>query len=240
MQLRCVTFNVLADAYLGYGDYSQVAPRLMVPGARLPHLLRCIANLDADVVAIQEAELPLVAALEKTGDWDVFWSQKHGNGRDKPDGCLLLTRLPLAATGFKTYGLGDESGHIAQSVRVRGVTLANTHIKWAPEGSPYHVGVQQMRQLLRQLHGVTHAVIFSDCNDVPRGPVRECARANGFSMLVPESVPTALVNGQLDSLDIIAARGVMGKYVATDLSPRGVPTEQCPSDHIPLVVNIQA
>ena len=39
-KLRCATFNVLADAYLGYGDYSHVDPALLVPGARLDALVR--------------------------------------------------------------------------------------------------------------------------------------------------------------------------------------------------------
>jgi len=235
MRLRCATFNVLADAYLGYGDYDHVTPSLLKPRARLPHLLRCIASLDADIVGLQEAELPLVAALEETGDWHVFWSQKDGNGRDKPDGCVLLTRPELYATNFKVHTFRDDSGHIMQSVTVYGVTFVNTHIKWPPDG----VGVYQMRELLQQLGDVSRAVIFGDCNDSPGGMVREHVLANNFSMVVPESVPTALVNGQMYPLDIIAVRGVVGDYIATDFSPRDIPNELCPSDHIPVLADIE-
>jgi mRNA deadenylase 3'-5' endonuclease subunit Ccr4 len=73
-RLRCVSYNALADAWLGCGSYAHVPPELLRPGARLPHLVRLISDLNADVVCLQEVEPPLVEALGASGDWQLFWS----------------------------------------------------------------------------------------------------------------------------------------------------------------------
>lgn len=74
--MRCASFNVLADAYIGYGDYSHVDPELLVPRARLRGIVQLIHHLRADVIGLQEVEEPLVQALDETGNWQNFGRQK--------------------------------------------------------------------------------------------------------------------------------------------------------------------
>src|SRR5689334_12350640 len=93
MQLRCATFNVLADAYLSYGDYSHVPRQLLQSGGRVSYLMRLIESMKADVVCLQEAEVGLAAALDHQGRWQMYWSQKRRN--NQADGCLMLIRVDL-------------------------------------------------------------------------------------------------------------------------------------------------
>lgn len=61
--MRYATFNVLADAYIGYGDYSRVEPELLRPGARTQKLVQLVDSLEADVVGLQEVEEPVALSL---------------------------------------------------------------------------------------------------------------------------------------------------------------------------------
>ena len=230
MQSRCASFNVLADAWLGYGDYAHVAADLLVPGVRIPHILMLIANLRADVIGLQEVESPLVAALDATGKWQQFWSQKQGG---EPDGCLTLVRHGITVKDFATHAYHG-SNHIMQTVTIDGVVFANTHIQWAPANERNHPGVVQMEELLMRLGEKQPAVILADCNDRPNGPIRALIEEAGFTNTCGDQ-PTALINRKQAALDLIAVRGVRAKRIRTNFRPEGIPNASCPSDHIPVM-----
>lgn len=234
--MKCATFNVLADAYIGYGDYSRVDPELLLPNARINGIIKLIDGLEADVVGLQEAELPLLQALDRTGNWQTFWSPK---GRDKADGCLTLVKHGIEVNNFDTHHYGDGSGHVMQTLSIGRTVFANTHIKWAPLDNPDHVGVNQTTELLSQLGLEQPAVIFADCNDRPRGPVRRMIEGAGF-VNTSDGEPTAIVNQELVSLDILAVRGIAAIHVAKQYHPADIPNKDCPSDHIPLVAQLEA
>ena len=229
MELRCATFNVLADEYLGYGDYSHVDPELLVRGARTSALVQLIDDLNVDVVGLQEAEAPLVQALDETSKWQPFWSPK---GRNKTDGCLTLVRNGIEVNDFETHLYGDQSGHVMQTVRIGRTIFANTHIKWAPDDDLNHAGVTQATELLDRLGRDRAAVIFADCNDRPNGPVRRLVEAAGFVNVCGDE-PTAIVDKQLAAFDLLAVRGVTATYIDTAYNPSEIPSKDCPSDHIP-------
>lgn len=235
MQLRCATFNVLADAYLGYGDYSHVPAKLLRPGARIPYLMRLIESLNADVICLQEAEITLAEPLDRLGRWQLFWSQKR---RNKPDGCLMLFRVDLKARLFETLVYSDGSGHVAQMCEIGGTRFVNTHIKWAPPGSPNHVGEAQARELLAWIGPSQPAVVSADCNDPAGGRVRGLFEAAGFVNLSGDQ-PTALVTRGPQALDLLAVRGVSGVQIRTSFRPEDIPNEICPSDHIPMMALVE-
>ena len=62
MNLRILSWNVLADAYLSYGDYSGADPFLLVRGARTSQILEVATSYGADVIALQEADIALASA----------------------------------------------------------------------------------------------------------------------------------------------------------------------------------
>ncbi|MET0979983.1 MAG: hypothetical protein ABWX90_01865, partial [Candidatus Saccharimonadales bacterium] len=66
--MRAATFNVLADAYLGYGDYTHVDPQLLLPHARTEGIVQLVDDLEADVVGIQEADEYLKDAFKETAN----------------------------------------------------------------------------------------------------------------------------------------------------------------------------
>lgn len=233
--MRCASFNVLADAYTGYGDYSHVNAELLQPNARTQDLVRLITDLQADVVGLQEVEEPLVQALDDTQKWQTFWTPK---GRNKPDGCLTIVRRGLEVVEFNSRTYSDSSGHVAQTLRIGQVVFANTHIKWAPAGSKEHIGVGQTKELLKQVGADGQAVIFADCNDRPHGPVRRLIENAGFSN-VCEDEPTAIVNQELIALDLLAVRGIEARCVTRKYDLVSIPNRDCPSDHIPVIADLK-
>jgi mRNA deadenylase 3'-5' endonuclease subunit Ccr4 len=232
--MKIATYNVLADAYTGYGDYSHVDPKLLVPGARRSLIVEQINDLRADIVGIQEADKDIVLEFEKDESWQTFWTPK----RHKPDGCLTLVNNKIKVTDFKSYKYNDESGHVFQILQIGQIAVINTHIKWAPTDSKNHIGVNQARQLLKVIGMEQPAVILADCNDQPNGPVRQLILDAGF-INVFNDLPTALVNRKLVALDLLAVRSLRAERVGQNIDVNTIPNELCPSDHIPLVANIQ-
>lgn len=233
--MRCATYNVLADTYTGYGDYTHAEPELMLPGARTKGIVKLIDELDVDVIGLQEAEESLVRALDETGVWQTFWTPK---GRNKPDGCLTLVRPGIDVHGFTSYQYGDGSGHIMQKLAIGCIAFANTHIKWAPADSADHIGVAQTNELLARLGSERQAVIFADCNDQPGGPVRQLVEQAGFTNACQDE-PTALVNGNPVALDLLAARGLTVRCITREYDMMTLPNKDCPSDHVPIVADLE-
>jgi mRNA deadenylase 3'-5' endonuclease subunit Ccr4 len=234
LNMRFATFNVLADAYTSYGDYSRANPKLMQPGARLVHLSQQINNLDADIVGLQEADESLVEIFEDDNNWQSFWTPK---GRNKPDGCLTLVKSTVEVADHESHLYKDVSGHVFQLTRVGGVAIANTHIKWASEDDSHHIGVSQTRELLTALNNQHAAVILADCNGRPGGKVQTMVEKAGFTNLSGER-PTAIVNGELVALDLLAIRGLSGALIPMDYDLHSIPSKTCASDHIPLVAEV--
>lgn len=235
LNMRCASFNVLADAYIGYGDYSHVEASLLASGARIRGIVDLVNRFDADIVGLQEAELPLLDAFKLDGHWQVFWSPK---GHDKPDGCLTLVREGINVSDFDTYSYSDNSGHIAQRLGIGKIAFANTHIKWAPIDTPSHIGVQQAKELVDFIGADGPAVIFADCNDQPGGPVRQLIEAAGFTNTV-NNEPTAIVDQKLVALDLLSVRGLTAHAIKTGIDVSSIPSDECPSDHVPLLAELQ-
>jgi hypothetical protein len=232
--MRYVTFNVLADAYTTYGDYSHVNPKLLVNGARLDHIIHQVNSFGADVVGLQEADRSLLEAFEDDERWQALWSPK---GRNKPDGCLTLVKSGIEIANHESFLYDDESGHVFQLTRIGHISVANTHIKWAPVDEPDHIGISQTQLLLSALGDLQPAVILADCNDRPGGPVQTLIESAGFTSMSADK-PTAIVNGELVALDLLAIRGVHAQWVPTDYDLDSIPSETCASDHIPLIADV--
>ena len=232
--MRIGTFNVLADAYLHYGDSSPSEPELQKPGGRIEPLKKVINSLGADVLALQEVDGKLAESIEQDGVWQTFWQQK---GKGKSDGCLTLVSPDVLVDKSETLKFDNDSGHVAQIIRLGKLAIVNTHFKWSPPDDPEHKGLGQARELLAYLGGRQPAVILTDCNDRPGGPVRRCLAGAGFHDLVGDT-PTAWVDGQAVSIDTIALRGVAGDFMPTSHVP-AKPHHEMPSDHIPVLADIK-
>ncbi len=233
-RLRCASFNVLADAYLEYGNYSMGSG--LSGEARIPKLISLINSLGVDIAGLQEAEQPLLEGITPENNWQTFWSQKGGG---KKDGCLTLVKPNIEVTNFREHYYDDRSGNLAQILQVLGVTFVNTHIRWGEITDENHLGISQVNELIRTIGSKGPVVILADCNDSnPKGPVRSLLKQAGFYG-TDDNEPTALVNGIPLALDIIAVRGIKiyDRKNAYEVSS-DMPNQFCPSDHVPIVADI--
>jgi endonuclease/exonuclease/phosphatase family metal-dependent hydrolase len=238
MRLRVATLNVLAYIYLEHGTYSKEALAFLRSEERIPALVRLIRGLKADVIALQEVEPELVVALQATNLWQVLWGQKTHN---KPDGCAFLVRHGVTVLNYGREMFADSTGHIWQWIQVGDALIVNTHIKWSPEDAKVHDGVRQMEELLARLLDIP-TIIMGDCNGRPGGRVRNVLEAAGFTNAWG-SLPTALIikDGVTEEapIDIIAVRRATTRLSVVLGSVKGIPNERNPSDHIPVVVDVE-
>lgn len=232
--LRVATFNTLADSYTSYGDYRHAPADLMLPGARIEPLTDLIGRLDADVVGLQEVEKPLAERLTDDG-WQTVWSKK----KDAPDGCLTLVRNGLTIDDSETLQFRDGSGHVAQIIKVGGIAVANTHIKWEIRNR-----VAQVQELLAKIATEPYAVLVGDFNDRPNELARKLVAEAGFRNLPRDDMPTANIANREGpaSIDLVAIRGLQADLVPIELGEgfdiRKIPSHQCPSDHIPILAQV--
>jgi hypothetical protein len=211
----------------------------MQPGARTRPLTALITSLNADVVGLQEIERPVVDALDATDEWQTFWTKK---GKTKaPDGCLTLVRKGLVVDGGKPeiVHYSDGSGHVAQVVKIGGIAIANTHIKWELANR-----TTQTQELLARVAAEPHVVLMGDFNDRPGEPARELVAEAGFRNVPEDDMPTAFIADREGpaSLDLFAVRGLQAELVPIRFGPdfdiREIPSYQCPSDHVPILAQV--
>lgn len=238
MRLRVATLNVLAVAYLDRGTYSPEALAFLRSEERIPALIRLIRSLKADVIALQEVEPELVAALRATNMWQVLWASKT---RNKPDGCVFLVRHGVTVLDGGRVLFNDITGHIWQWIKVGDAIFINTHIKWSPEDAIVHDGVRQIEELLARLTDVP-TVIMGDCNGRPGGRVRTALERAGF-VNAWGGIPTALIvkGGVAEEapIDIIAVRRATTRLSVVLPSVKGIPNDKTPTDHIPVIVDVE-
>ncbi len=238
-RIRIATLNTLADSYLRNGDYSHAPADLMQPGARIRPLIELITGLNADVVGLQEVERPLVDALDATDEWQTFWTKK---GTTKaPDGCLTLVRKGLVVDGGRPEVIhySDGSGHVAQIVRIDGIAIGNTHIKWELPNR-----TAQTKELLARIATEPHVVLMGDFNDRPGEPARGLVTEAGFRNIPENDMPTAFIANREGpaSIDLLAVRGLQAELAPIQFGPdfdiREIPSYRCPSDHIPVLAQV--
>lgn len=228
--ISVVTYNVLADSYLRREYYPRVDARLLVRGARQHALLDRVASFGADVICLQEVEPDVFERLRArlpgyTGEW-----ARKGS---KPDGCATFFRSGNARHRVVTYG--DGTGHVALVTEIADVTIANTHLQWAADGS---TGVRQASELVRALPS-SKCVVCGDFNAEPASNVLRVFA--GFSDAHDASIATFNSNARAKKIDFIlhtndlASESLPAPRVLDDTI---LPSDREPSDHVPLVARI--
>jgi protein angel len=257
MAFEVVTYNVLATAYLGRGDYSAVPAELLDPDLRIPALVRHIAELDADVLCLQEVEADVFTALRTGLEPLGFAGLCEFKGRDKPDGCATFFRtgtFDLQKSVRLEYrddekGPGKHSGFVALLVtlRQRGRLLgvANTHLRWDRPGTPRQAQVGH-RQAVELIEACLHSdppcdgwVVCGDFNRGPRSEVVGTFRTAGFEFAHAgrPHVRSAVVNRRTSLIDHLFHTA---ELLARSIDPPPVrdgmalPSTEEPSDHLAL------
>jgi mRNA deadenylase 3'-5' endonuclease subunit Ccr4 len=257
MTFTAATYNVLATAYLGRGDYSAVPPGLLDPGRRTTALVRHIAGLGVDVLCLQEVEADVFDALRAGLEPLGYAGRCEFKGRGKPDGCATFFRTGVFALRQAVRleyrddekGPGRHSGFVAlllalgHSGRLLGV--ANTHLRWDRPGTPGHgqVGHRQAVELIeacRRFDPPCDGWVV--CGDFNRGPGSEVVatfRGAGFAFAHAgrPHVRSAVANRRASLIDYLFHTGGL---VARPIDPRPVedrtvlPSADEPSDHLAL------
>src|SRR5262245_48704129 len=112
MAFRVATYNVLATAYLGKGDYSGVPKKVLDPAWRVPALVEHVAGLGADLLCLQEVEAGVFEALRARLELLGYAGRYEGKGRNKPDGCATFysTRTFAFRAARRLEYADDEKG----------------------------------------------------------------------------------------------------------------------------------
>lgn len=253
---RIVSYNVLAPAFLKPDAYPASSTESLDPELRTPALVRRLQKLDADILCLQEVEAEVFEQLTQAleGYQGRFLQRDAGH----PDGCATLVRGIADPTWhelkFNDGGRGQaDSGHVALTLECtmddRRLAVANTHLKWDPPGvaAGAQWAARQMKQLIDTLKTINTegTVVAGDFNAVARDEVVRLLRQAAFREAFDgerDSVYTIVTGKKPRKIDYLfhSARLRARPHRMGSLNAETVlPSEDEPSDHIPLVVDFE-
>ncbi len=250
-----ITWNILADAYIKPSRYPNCTPEDLEPVARRALVLDTVAELNADLLCLQEVEPDAFQDLAKhlqTTHKGVY-AQRGG----RPEGSAIFARTSLfqivhhTTLRYQAQGDGQEAQIVILKTGDQQLAVASTHLKWQPEYvSPQnHVGRLQLAELLdkrAELAPNTQTwLIAGDFNAGIQSCVLEHALANGVDISCRAQRPwdTTNINGRRRKLDFLLR--------TNDLTPsprplgvklgRSTPVmpsaRRFASDHLPVTVD---
>lgn len=232
--MRLVSYNVLANAYVKPEYYRECPAEALDPVRRRKLLLERIHGLQADVLCLQEAEADLIEEIQRPGRF-------FQKGRGKPDGCAILVNHngPLR---WSEHHYGDGSGHGALLLHLPGLTIGTTHLKYDPPESKPGFGLGQIQEMLQRLDGP--ALICGDFNCDSGDPIVQSCQAKGLKDAFANTTPghTFVRKGQGWRIDFVLHTSEV-KVRALPMpeleSEQTGPSRSEPSDHLPLVVELE-
>ena len=232
--MRLVSYNVLANAYVKPEYYLGSEPEALDPVRRRKLLIRRIHGLKADILCLQEAEPDLIQELNMPGRF-------FQKGRDKPDGCAILVNRP-GPLRWTEHAYEDGSGHGALLLHLPEITIATTHLKWDPPASRPGWGMGQIGQLLGLLQGPS--LLCGDFNCESNDPIIQRCLEAGLTDAFREVAPahTFVNRGEGWRIDfVLHSYAVKAQALPMpELTPDQLqPSRTEPSDHLPLVVELQ-
>jgi endonuclease/exonuclease/phosphatase family metal-dependent hydrolase len=234
MGFSAATWNILAQAYVVPDRYAHCAPEALDPGRRRALLLDRVAALDVDVLLLQEVEPGAHDAIAARLGWRGVYAQR----RNRPDGCSVLTRLPMRGNETLRYQAPGSQAQVALLVELDEAVVVSTHLQWQPEGTPpeQHAGRQQLIELLNRVDGRPW-LIGGDFNATPGSDVLREAFMRGFI----ESAQGVTCNANRDprKLDYLLAKGLepRARPLPHVTAETALPSATEPSDHLALIAD---
>lgn len=240
------SWNVLAASYAGAHLYPYCDPLDLETMGRYEKIVAWIRGAGVDVMALQEVEPALVEVLEGAfGIGRVLWCPKY---EGRADGSAVVLADGVIELGHEVEWLSNSifrSGHVLQIVSVskdnKEYKIGNAHIKYSPSTtrSGDDESLFQMKIALSALEGDGATILAGDLNYEPGDRVRRALVGAGYREYQSPG-PSAYVNGNAKSIDVISGRGVVGTARAHAVPVEQVlPNKHWPSDHTALVVDFE-
>jgi len=243
-----VTWNVLAASYVRASYYPRSDARHLDPKWRASAVVARARALDCDVMCFQEVEVATFDAL-RMALAEMEYVGLHALKQNKPDGCAVFFRVDrFQLVESRRIVFRDGSGHVAQLVTFehegRRLALVNTHLKWDAHDTPpaLKFGFRQASEIIvaLQTERAQHAaqIVCGDLNVTPDSDVVAELRAADFTP-VHDAGFSCNSNGVAKLIDYVFHRGAIR---AEPIEPRAIddetplPSEDEPSDHLPLAV----
>jgi len=204
---------------------------------------KVIAELDADVVALQEFTYPASVALETRTPVVLTTLDRYecalGPTRQNGTHCFgnaLLTRHPIVEVHRIDLSIErrEPRGALAATLDVGGTLL---HVLAAHLGLRIHERRFQVRQILKYLDSVRHtwSVVLGDFNDwLPGRSVAHVLDRRMGRQPRPASFPVYLPIVPLDRIWVQPTRALRRAFAHV------TPTARVASDHLPVVAEIDA
>jgi len=257
LSFSLTTYNVLADSYIRPDWFPNTPPEWLDPARRHPALVDSIAELGTELIALQEVELDVFRRLEVRLETLGYRGMYGAKGRNKPDGCATFVKVDLfSEVEWQRLHYDDAtedgpaSGHLALIARLevagRSVSLANTHVKWAPPETPRaeHQGARQLDELVAWClaHPSDAWIVCGDLNCPPESAVLDGLRGAGLTDThTGIDTPTCNANRLPRKLDhIFASQGLEAcPGVIPSIQPdTALPSSSHPSDHLPVTAGL--
>lgn len=254
------TWNILATAYIRPHFYPGTPASVLEPEWRVPAVARHAAEMQLDILCLQEVEAPVFAALEDVLSPLGYTGRLERKAGGKPDGCATFLRTDCCAKVderrlYYTDGNASRpaSGYVAQilTLDVHGtrLDLINTHLKWDPPGTPRkrQLGYEQASQAVSALQILSPSdcqIVCGDLNCAPESDVVNLFLQAGFQPThsAGPGVFTCNSNREPKLIDYVFFRGpLQAEPVDLPLIDSGtpLPSAEHPSDHLPLIARFR-
>jgi mRNA deadenylase 3'-5' endonuclease subunit Ccr4 len=258
VRFSVATWNILATAYIRREYYPQTSRELLDPACRVPALALRAAQLDVDVLCLQEVERDAFAAIAEGLTAAGYEGRYARKGHNRPDGCATFVRtgsFALRAERRIVYADGNgggDSGHVGQLLTLendgRHIAVLNTHLKWDPPDTPRaeQWGYRQIQLALAALEqtGVDARIVCGDFNVTPESDVVSALLEAGmdYAHRACAGIATCNANRKARLIDYLFHSVALR---ATPVLPPPIdddtvlPAANEPSDHLPLIAGFE-
>jgi mRNA deadenylase 3'-5' endonuclease subunit Ccr4 len=257
MELKIVTYNVLADVYLLPERYPD-SPQSCMGSRRTQALVAKVVSIDADVICMQEVESTLYKvlceALEPLG-YSGWLELRGGNAAE---GCALFHRrrilkLSLASRFDFPELCGSQPCHRLAQIAIfdagkKPLAVANTHLQWDPPATARSAcrSQHQVASLLKELGNIvpyTPTVICGDFNAEAKSQTVSALLEQRFQFghAGEAMTPTCRANGRCRMIDFIFhSPGISASPSPIEPIDSGTPMPgvEHPSDHVPVTATL--
>jgi len=241
---RVISYNILAESFVRHHERSAGVDA----GARKARLLDEIASFDADVLALQEVEASMFAALqERLGS---SYQGVHALRKGSPDGSAIFARAPISNLEELHFDLGTRGkGRLSLLATTildgAKIGVVSTHLQWQKNSTPAgrHLGRQQLVELLDKLDTSFPWIVCGDFNANSTSSVLQAAYDRGWELSCRSQRPwdTTNINGRRRKIDYLLIRpGTLtpspGRMPKLERDTP-LPSLDHPSDHLPVQVD---